>query len=180
MIFVCVGSREYGFDRLIEKVDQLVGRGAITDNVFAQIGNSTYIPQNYDYARFLSMDEFKEYQRKADLVITHGGTGAIIGALKLGKQVLVVPRLAKYGEHIDDHQTQVADVLKSEGYVRCVLEMDRLLDIINVFKEQPITKRYDKPSQVIDIIAGFIKGQNGVKRTKLIKPRVSRDYRSEA
>lgn len=44
---------------------------------------------------------------KADIVITHGGTGAIIGAVKKGKKVIAVPRLAKYGEHVDDHQLQL-------------------------------------------------------------------------
>ena len=44
---------------------------------------------------------------KANIVITHGGTGAIIGAVKKGKKVIAVPRLAKYGEHVDDHQLQL-------------------------------------------------------------------------
>ena len=39
--------------------------------------------------------------------ITHGGTGAIIGAVKKGKKVIAVPRRAKYGEHVDDHQLQL-------------------------------------------------------------------------
>ena len=40
-------------------------------------------------------------------MITHGGTGVIIGAVKKGKKVIAVPRLAKYGEHVDDHQLQL-------------------------------------------------------------------------
>ena len=44
---------------------------------------------------------------KAYIVITHGGTGAIIGAVKKEKKVIAVPRLAKYGEHVDDHQLQL-------------------------------------------------------------------------
>ena len=34
-------------------------------------------------------------------------TGAIIGAVKQGKKTIAVPRLSKYGEHVDDHQTQI-------------------------------------------------------------------------
>jgi len=33
--------------------------------------------------------------------------GAIIGAIKKGKKVIAVPRLAKCGEHVDDHQVQL-------------------------------------------------------------------------
>src|SRR5690554_3905974 len=106
----------------MKKLDELIEQGSITETVFAQIGQSSYIPKFYDYERFMDVEKFKEYQRKADLIISHGGTGALIGALKLGKQVIAVPRLAKYGEHTDDHQTQVAGVLAEEGYLRCVLD----------------------------------------------------------
>lgn len=164
MIFVCVGSREYQFNRLLEKLDELVEEGAITDTIFAQIGASTYFPKNYKYERFISVDEFKRYQQEADLIISHGGTGALIGALKMGKQVIAVPRLAKYGEHIDDHQTQITSVLETEGYLRSVLEMENLLETIQSFNEKPIVKRYNKPSQVIDIIKDFITSQDDMGR----------------
>lgn len=101
MIFVCVGSREYQFNRLLREIDLLIDEGKITEEVFAQIGQSDYIPQNYSFKRFLSPDEFKKYQQEANIIISHAGTGALIGALKLGKKVIAVPRLAKYGEHMD-------------------------------------------------------------------------------
>jgi UDP-N-acetylglucosamine transferase subunit ALG13 len=156
LIFVCVGSREHQFNRLLVKLDELVERGAITDTVFAQIGQSSYLPKRYKYKRFMSVDEFKKYQHDADLVISHGGTGALIGALKMRRQVLAVPRLAKYGEHVDDHQIQVTTVLAEEGYLRCVLDMDNLLDGIQAFKNESIYKLYDKPSKVICIIEAFL------------------------
>ena len=36
-------------------------------------------------------------------------TGAIIGAVKQGKKTIAVPRLSKYGEHVDDHQVQIVE-----------------------------------------------------------------------
>ena len=63
MIFVCVGSREYQFDRLLIKIDQLVKEEAITDTIFAQIGQSNYIPKYYEYKRFIPVNEFKKYIR---------------------------------------------------------------------------------------------------------------------
>ncbi|WP_240688065.1 PssE/Cps14G family polysaccharide biosynthesis glycosyltransferase [Pseudalkalibacillus hwajinpoensis] len=154
---MCVGSREYQFNRLLKKLDELIEQGEIKEEVFAQIGKSTYIPKNYKFERFMSVVEFKECQRKAHLVISHGGTGALIGALKLEKQLLAVPRLARYGEHIDDHQTQVAEVLAEEGYLYCVLNMDELLNGINKFERNPIKKRYNKPSKVLSIIQDFMR-----------------------
>ena len=75
--------------------------------MFAQIGYSDYLPKNFSYKKFLDRDEFSNEMEKANIVITHGGTGAIIGAVKKGKKVIAVPRRAKYGEHVDDHQLQL-------------------------------------------------------------------------
>ena len=156
MIFVCVGSREYQFDRLLKKIDELVKQGEINDKVFAQIGQSNYIPKYYEYKRYLSEEEFKENQKKADLIISHAGTGALIGALKMGKKVIAVPRLKKFGEHIDDHQIQIAQVLAQEGHLKCVLDMNDLVHAINSYKGNCTIKKFEKPSRIIDIIDEFI------------------------
>jgi len=156
LIFVCVGSRKFQFNRLIKKIDELVGEGFIKEEVFAQTAATTYIPKYFESKPYLSSDEFRRYQNWADLIITHGGTGAMLGALKLEKQVIAVPRLFKYGEHSDDHQTQVAGVLEKQGYLRCVLNVDDLLETINDLKKMPIVKKYTKPSHVVSIIEQFI------------------------
>lgn len=156
MIFVCVGSRDYQFNRLLKEIDALVESGKIQDKIVAQIGQSEYEPKNYEWHRFLDRDEFKKYQHEADLIISHAGTGALIGALKLEKQVIAVPRLAKYGEAIDDHQTQISGVLAEEGYLKEVLEMDLLGETILQSYENPITKKYDRPSNIVEIIDNFL------------------------
>lgn len=156
MIFISTGSRKFQFDRLIKKVDELAGEGIITEEVFAQIAETKYIPKNIQYKKYLSPEEFKRYQTDADLIISHAGTGALIGALKLGKQLIAVPRLAKYNEHSDDHQLQVAEALEKEGYLRIVVDMDKLGEVIELSKKEPIVKKYDKPSNVVPIIEQFI------------------------
>lgn len=156
MIFVCVGSRDYQFNRLLKALDKLVAEKKVTEQIVAQIGQSDYEPENYEWYRFIDRDEFKRYQNQADLIISHGGTGALIGALKLGKQVIAVPRLAKFGEHIDDHQTQISGILAKEGYLREVLDISILGDTIVLAYTDPIKKKYDKPSNIISIIEKYI------------------------
>lgn len=158
MIFVCVGSRDYQFNRLLKTIDNLVKKGCIKDRVVAQIGQSEYEPTGYEWHRFLDRDEFKRLQLGADLIISHAGTGALIGALKLGKQVIAVPRLAKYGEHIDDHQTQISSVLAEEGYLREVINMSDLGKTIKLAYKNPIKKRYARPSNIISIIDDYLGG----------------------
>lgn len=156
MIFVCIGSRDYQFNRLIKKMDELVRDKIVSEKVIMQIGESEYIPRYCEYYRFIDRDKFKEYQKEADLIISHGGTGALVGALKMGKQVIAVPRLAKYGEHIDDHQMQVSGVLADGGYLRMVTDIEELGQTIEMFNSDPISKKYDKPSNVVTIITEYI------------------------
>ncbi|MBT9012995.1 beta(1,3)galactosyltransferase EpsH, partial [Lactobacillus delbrueckii subsp. bulgaricus] len=103
MIFITLGSQKFQFDRLLKEIDKLVVAKKLNDEIFAQVGYSTYKPKHYQYKAFLDREEFAKWEGKADIVITHGGTGAIIGAVKKGKKVIAVPRLARYGEHVDDH-----------------------------------------------------------------------------
>ena len=156
MIFISTGSRKFQFDRLLKALDELVEQGAIQDKVFAQIAESTYIPKHYEYKRYLSPEEFSKCQEDAFLIISHAGTGALIGALKKEKQVIAVPRLAKYGEHSDDHQTQISGALAGEGYLREVLDMEKLGETISLAYSDPIVKKYDKPSNIVSIIDEFL------------------------
>ena len=117
MIFITLGSQLFQFNRLLKAIDEQIAAGRITEEVFAQIGTSDYKPVNYRFQDFLNRDEFAEWTEKADIVITHGGTGAIIGAVKKGKKVIAVPRLAKYGEHVDDHQLQLVEQFRQSSLI---------------------------------------------------------------
>lgn len=160
MIFVCAGSRGYQFDRLFKEMDRLVEEKIIMDTVFGQIGQSQYLPRNYMYSRYLDMSEFREYQKNAEIIVSHGGTGALISALKMGKQVVAVPRLKIFGEHIDDHQLQVSRALEETGYLRVVKDIKELAEALRLAKEEPINKKYARPSNVINIIDEFIQSKN--------------------
>ena len=126
MIFVTLGSQKFQFNRLLKKIDELVAKGVITDRVFVQTGASDYKPKNYEYKDFLDREEFAKIMSECDIVITHGGTGAIIGAVKKGKKVIAVPRLAKYGEHVDDHQLQIIEQFKEQNLIYGLSDCEEL------------------------------------------------------
>ena len=117
MIIVTVGSRNYPFDRLFKKLDELYDQGVLKEPMFAQTGTSSYIPKNYEYKDFISQEEFLERINQADIVVSHGASGSIMKALNAGKKVIAVTRLEKYGEHINDHQIQNNTAFGSNGYV---------------------------------------------------------------
>ena len=124
MIFVTVGSQKFQFNRLLKEIDKLIEDKVIKEEVFAQIGVSDYIPKNYKYTKFLNSEEFNNNLKKCDMVITHAGTGVIVNAVKLEKKVIALPRLEKYGEHVDDHQIQLIDEFKELNFIEPVYEIE--------------------------------------------------------
>lgn len=115
MIFLAVGTQKFPYERLVRDVDQFAEKTGI--EVWGQIGNVSYVPKCFQYERFISKQDYSEKIKACDMVITHSGVGTIIETLSMGKPVIVVPRLAKYGEHVDDHQVQIAEAFEENGLV---------------------------------------------------------------
>ena len=151
MIFVTLGSQKFQFNRLLKAVDEL----DTEEEIFAQIGYSDYKPQHYKYKEFLDREEFDAWEEKADIVITHGGTGAIIGAVKKGKKVIAVPRLAKYGEHVDDHQIQLIKQFKDLNLIYACVDGD-LQRALEVVKNTTYNEYKSNTDKIIKSLEEFI------------------------
>lgn len=160
MIFVTVGSRNYPFDRLFKKLDELYDEGILKEKMFAQIGTSTYKPKNYEYKDFISQEEFLDRINEADIVVTHGASGSIMKALNADKKVIAVTRLEKYGEHINDHQIQNNEAFASNHYVLMAdLELKDLGECFKKIKSKKngLVKWENKdPMAIVNMIDNFI------------------------
>lgn len=156
MIFVTVGSQKFQFNRLLIGIDKLIENKSIKEKVFAQIGVSEYIPKNYEYTDFTTLDEFSEKIDEANLIITHGGTGVIVNALKKGKKVIAIPRLSKYGEHVDDHQIQLIKEFEEMNFIEPVYEIDELSNAIQEIKEKKYNIYVSNTDKIIEDIEKFI------------------------
>ena len=124
MIFVSVGMHHQGFDRLIRAMDTLAP--SLGEPVVMQIGASSYRPRNARYFRFASSEEVEALARDARVVVTHCGVGSILTAIRHGVPIVVVPRLRRFAEHVDDHQLEVARVLSESDQVAAVYDMESL------------------------------------------------------
>ena len=156
MIFITLGSQKFQFNRLLKAIDDQIRDGKIVDEIFAQIGASDYKPKNYQFKDFLDRDEFAEIQGKAEIEITHGGTGAIIGAIKKGKKVIAVPRLSKYGEHVDDHQLQLVEQFKELDLICVCHNCDDIWIAIEEVKRTEYKVYQSNTSRIITSIESFI------------------------
>lgn len=135
MIFVTVGSQKFPFNRLLIEIERLKKAGIIEDELFAQIGHSDYLPESFPYCRFLDQKAFNEKIEKCDVLITHAGTGVIINALKQKKKIIAIPRLKKYGEHVDDHQLELLDQFTNNNLISSCIEVKYLEKILETIKE---------------------------------------------
>lgn len=156
MIFVTLGSQKFQFDRLLKKIDELIDARVITDKVVAQVGASTYTPKNYEYIKFMDREKFAETMDECSVVITHGGTGVIIGAVKKGKKVIAVPRLAKYGEHVDDHQLQLLKQFDELNIICACYELDELGDLYSSLDSKEFRPYVSNTHVIIDSIEEYL------------------------
>ena len=108
MIFVVCGTQKFALNRLLKAVDELVATGKIREEVFVQKGYSNYHLKYCRSVDFLDVMSFDDQIKACSLLITHGGIGTILAGKKFNKPIIVFPRLKKYGEHVDDHQRQIA------------------------------------------------------------------------
>lgn len=159
MIFITLGSQKFQFNRLLKAMDQLVEQGKIIEEVFAQTGYSDYKPKNYAFKPFLDRDEFAKITERADIVVTHGGTGAIIGAVKRGKKVIAVPRLAEYGEHVDDHQLQLVGQFQELNLIYECDDCRQLGEAITNIKDMKFNVYISNTGTIIDSIEKFLEAE---------------------
>ena len=107
MILVMLGTQNNSFHRLLEKIDELIEKGIIKEEVIVQAGYTKYESNKMKIIDFTSREELEKLEQKANFIITHGGVGSIITSLEKGKKVIAVPRLHEYGEHVNNHQKEI-------------------------------------------------------------------------
>ena len=129
MIFVTVGNHNEGFDRLIQKIDEIAID--LDEKVVMQTGTATYEPKNAEYFKFCSSREVESLVKEARVVVSHAGAASIINALKYGKPIIIVPRRKKYGEVVDDHQLELASAMSGDRRIKAVYQVEDLPEALN-------------------------------------------------
>lgn len=145
MVFVTVGTHEQPFDRLVRAIDVLVADGTLSDDVFVQTGYCAYSPEHCEWQKFVPATEMRGRMEGADVVVTHGGPSSFIEAMAAGKVPVVVPRLVRLGEHVNDHQVD---------FVRLVAE--RRGGIVPVYDVAELGPAIEEARRLSKSGAGFV------------------------
>lgn len=162
MIFVTLGTQDKGFPRLLEAIDREIELGNIKDKVIVQAGLTDYNSKNMEIFDLIPKEEFDKYIDESDLIITHGGAGSILSAIKKGKKVIAAARLAKYKEHTNDHQKQIVKEFSKEGYILELRDFNKLGKLIEKAKIFKPKKFKSNTKNMISLVENYIEEENHI------------------
>jgi UDP-N-acetylglucosamine transferase subunit ALG13 len=126
VIFATVGSTAIRFDRFIDALEDLPDGGDLLVQhgpMRAPSGVGRAVP-------YMQFPDVIESMEAADVVISHAGAGSILCALRVGHTPIVVPRLKRFEETVDDHQVEFARALAAQGKVIAVEQLERLPEAV--------------------------------------------------
>lgn len=169
MIFVTLGTQDKTFERLLIAIDKAIEKGEITDRVVVQAGNTKYESKNMEIFDLISPDEFSKLVDECDLLITHGGTGSILSAVKKGKKVIAAARLKKYKEHVNDHQKQIIKEFEKEGYLVELKDFSQVGKTIKKAQKFKPKKFKSNTENMINLLENIIEEDNNTSWYNKIK-----------
>ncbi len=134
MILVTVGTERYEFNSLMSWIDLLMKEGIINEEVFIQYGSSTRLPDDVKISKLVPEAQFKQLVERASAVIAHCGEGSTLLLEEFDKPYILVPRTAKFHEHVDDHQLELAEDLENQGVLiaRSPADLVKFLKLITI------------------------------------------------
>ncbi|MEO0969024.1 MAG: glycosyltransferase [Cyanobacteria bacterium J06639_18] len=119
-----LGTISFQFNRAINWLSVLIESGVISESVFLQHGSS-------DASRLaghplvtleptVNGRKMTELVGNSRLVISHAGQGSTRMLAAKGCSFILIPRLNKYSEHVDNHQLLFAQAVENFGIKSCL------------------------------------------------------------
>ncbi len=134
-VIVCITGTGYPFQRLVDAMGAYAAAHP-EESLWIQHGKAV-LPGQVDGASMVPRAEVMERLRAADVAVCHGGSGAIADALDAGHIPVVVPRLRRFREHVNDHQLEIVDALAQAGRVIAVHDIAALEAAIGQARTMP-------------------------------------------
>jgi UDP-N-acetylglucosamine transferase subunit ALG13 len=114
-VVVTFGTQKgYSFRRALDAVVRVLPSVLAPDaEVLWQTGVTDVSGLDIEAHATLPAAVLREAVEAADLVIAHAGVGSALTALDAGKAPVLIPRLKRFDEMVDDHQLMIAADLES-------------------------------------------------------------------
>ncbi|MEL6139742.1 MAG: glycosyltransferase, partial [Cyanobacteria bacterium J06628_6] len=114
MILITVGTEKFQFNRLMRWIEQLIQQKILQpdqESIVVQYGACTVLPTQTQAHALLPVNDFKRLMQQARLIIAHCGEGTLNALLESNRPFILVPRSRSFGEHVDNHQIEMARAL---------------------------------------------------------------------
>ena len=162
MILVTLGTQDKDFSRLLVAIDNEIKKGNIKEKVVVQAGCTNYTSDRMKIFDLVPPEKLNRLIDQSRLVITHGGVGSILSAIKKGKIVIAAPRLKKYGEHVNDHQKQIVKEFSEDGYILELRDFNKLGKMLEKAKSFRPKKFQSNTQNMVFLIDSYIQEDNHV------------------
>lgn len=147
----------FPFNRLINELTKIIETDK-NETFFSQYGHTKVNEKVVLGQPFLSEEEFDAFLDRCSCLITHGGTSNVIKALKKGKKVILVPRLKEYGEHVDDHQLELAEFVETNNFGLVIRDIKELSNSIEQIKKMRFEDYVNDNGILLSDIRSYILG----------------------
>lgn len=104
------------------------------------------------------MDCFVRYVAEAEVLVLHAGAGSILHAVNAGKCPIVMPRLARFGEHVNDHQLEFASALHAMEKVWMMETVEELVEGIKKTNNHQIASVTQHAPGRLSVIGNLLNG----------------------
>ena len=146
MIFFTVGTEQFPFERFIRAAD-LVAEKFPKEEVFAQIAENQFVPKLAKWERWLPYSEFAKRIADARIVVSHAGAGSLLSCAWIDKVAITLPRLHALGEHVDDHQVELANKMSGLGHAFLAHSPEEVLDLVQRYDQAIAQNRETRTSE---------------------------------
>lgn len=130
MILIVVSTGH--FDPLVEACNRLSSQF----DLFGQIGSSTVTPR-FPHVRTVGEQELLTLMNRAELVVSHAGTGMLSMLYRLKKKTVVIPKQVRYGES-NDGQVELAKKWAQLGLATLCMDVNDLKTAIEACRHSSI------------------------------------------
>jgi UDP-N-acetylglucosamine transferase subunit ALG13 len=152
MIFILFGTNPYEFHRLAKAVEELAEK--TTEKIVVQLGNTTYKLKGTESFDFVPRKRINELIAESSLVISQGGFGSMIDAIRAHKPLVAVPRGPDEAKDGGSGQIELVRKFESLGYLIGVYDIEDLAE--SVSRARNHTQRSPPESTIPEIVHQFV------------------------
>lgn len=157
-VLVSVGTDHHPFGRLSAWVESWLAATEHPVRCLVQEGSSA-VPRGAESLGLIPREELRRVISGCTVVVCHGAPGCIGDARQSGFVPIVVPRSARFGEHVDDHQVSFSRRIAALGWAIVVESEEDLHREIDAALRRPARVRRAPDPSPADETARMLGGQ---------------------